>query len=182
MRLISLLLGVAILMPGQSRADQTDTRLDPLFTNLLVSGDLSTIRATENQIWAIWLQHTNSDVEQLMQMGIQRMNFQRYSDALLIFNQIIENFPDYAEAWNKRATLHFLLGNFDESIADIEKTLELEPRHFGALSGLGLMYIQRDELSKARQAFENLIGVHSNSPNAQQNLESVVESLRLNVI
>ncbi|HAJ76044.1 MAG: tetratricopeptide repeat protein [Gammaproteobacteria bacterium] len=182
MRLISLLLGVTILMPGQSRADQTDTRLDPLLTSLLVSGDLSAIRATENQIWEIWLQHANSDVEQLMQMGIQRMNFQRYPDALLIFNQIIENFPDYAEAWNKRATLHYLLGNLDESIADIEKTLELEPRHFGALSGLGLVYIQRDELSKARQAFENLVDVHPNSPNAQQNLKSVVESLRLNVI
>ena len=76
-----------------------------------------------------------------MQMGIQRMNYQRYSEAMLIFNQVITSYPDYAEAWNKRATLQYLIGNLDNSITDIEKTLELEPRHFGALSGLGLVYI-----------------------------------------
>jgi tetratricopeptide (TPR) repeat protein len=182
MRLLSLFTACVLLSSTVAVADQTDSRLDTLFTRLLVTSDLTSIRDAENQIWDIWLQHSNNDVEQLMQMGIQRMNGRRYSDALLIFNQVIANFPDYAEGWNKRATLYYLVGNLDASVADIESTLELEPRHFGALSGLGLVYIQRKELSKAKQAFEDLINVHPNSPNARQNLETVNESLRLNVI
>ena len=115
-------------------------------------------------------------------MGVTRMNYNRYAEAMLIFTQLIENFPDYAEGWNRRATLHYILGNLDESIADIEKVLELEPRHFGALSGLGLVYLQQKQLSKAKQAFENLVDLHPNSPNAQENLLRVTEDLRLNVI
>ena len=117
-----------------------------------------------------------------MQLGVTRMNDNRYADAMLIFSQLIENFPDYAEGWNRRATLHYILGNHEESIADIEQVLDLEPRHFGALSGLGLVYLQQEQLSKAKQAFENLIDVHPNSPNAQENLRRVNEDNRLNVI
>ena len=110
------------------------------------------------------------------------MNTQRYSEAMVAFNRLIESFPNYAEGWNKRATLHYVLGNLGASVTDIEKTLELEPRHFGALSGLGMVFIQRKELSKAKRAFEDLIEVHPNSPNAKKNLELVEEQLRLSVI
>ena len=163
-------------------ADQTDSRLDPLFSRLLASRDLATIRATENAIWTIWYEHANPDVERLMQLGIQRMNADRIPEAMLIFTQLVENFPDYAEGWNKRATLHYLIGNLEDSIADINRTLALEPRHFGALSGLGLVYIQREELDKAKQAFEELIDIHPNSPNARRNLELVNENLRFGII
>ena len=171
-----------LFLPASVIADQSDERLDDLFSTLLISTDLTTIRSTENQIWEIWFNHANEDVEQLIQMGVTRMNYNRYAEAMLIFTQLIENFPDYAEGWNRRATLHYILGNLDESIADIEKVLELEPRHFGALSGLGLVYLQQKQLSKAKQAFENLVDLHPNSPNAQENLLRVTEDLRLNVI
>ncbi|MAX07459.1 tetratricopeptide repeat protein [Gammaproteobacteria bacterium] len=171
-----------LFLPASVIADQSDERLDDLFSTLLISTDLTTIRSTENQIWEIWFNHANDDVEQLIQMGVTRMNYNRYAEAMLIFTQLIENFPDYAEGWNRRATLHYILGNLDESIADIEKVLELEPRHFGALSGLGLVYLQQKQLSKAKQAFENLVDLHPNSPNAQENLLRVTEDLRLNVI
>lgn len=171
-----------LFLPASVIADQSDERLDDLFSTLLISTDLTTIRSTENQIWEIWFNHANDDVEQLIQMGVTRMNYNRYAEAMLIFTQLIENFPDYAEGWNRRATLHYILGNLDESIADIEKVLELEPRHFGALSGLGLVYLQQKQLSKAKQAFENLVDLHPNSPNAQENLLRVTVDLRLNVI
>ena len=171
-----------LFLPASVIADQSDERLDDLFSTLLISTDLTTIRSTENQIWEIWFNHANDDVEQLIQMGVTRMNYNRYAEAMLIFTQLIENFPDYAEGWNRRATLHYILGNLNESIADIEKVLELEPRHFGALSGLGLVYLQQKQLSKAKQAFENLVDLHPNSPNAQENLLRVTEDLRLNVI
>jgi len=163
-------------------ADQTDDRLETLFITLSSSSDKQVIRATENQIWDIWFAHPNSDVERLMQIGVQRMNANRQSEAMIIFSQLVENFPDYAEAWNRRATLHYILGNYQESIDDIERVLSLEPRHFGALSGLGLVYLQLDQLRKAKEAFEDLIKVHPNSPNARENLRRVNEDLRLNVI
>lgn len=182
MRISQLLLASLFILPVSVIADQSDERLDELFTTLLISTDLTTIRETENQIWEIWFDHANEDVEQLIQMGVTRMNYNRYADAMLIFTQLIENFPEYAEGWNRRATLHYILGNYEESVADIEVVLELEPRHFGALSGLGLVYLQQNQLSKAKQAFENLVDVHPNSPNAQENLRRVTEDLRLNVI
>ena len=91
-------------------ADQTDDRLETLFITLSSSSDKQVIRATENQIWDIWFAHPNSDVERLMQIGVQRMNANRQSEAMIIFSQLVENFPDYAEAWNRRATLHYILG------------------------------------------------------------------------
>lgn len=182
MRLIYLIVAGLLLTPLNSAADQTDSRLQDLFAVLQQTEDLVLIRNTENQIWDIWLQHSNTDVEKLMQLGIQRMNIANYTEALVIFNGIIESYPEYAEGWNKRATLYYVVGNYDASIEDIEQTLELEPRHFGALSGLGLVYIQRNELSKAKQAFESLVKVHPNSPNAKENLKTVTDNLKFNVI
>ncbi|MBL4581713.1 MAG: tetratricopeptide repeat protein [Gammaproteobacteria bacterium] len=178
-----LLLFLAIALAGSLlHADQSDDRLIDLFSVLQTTESARDIAITESQIWEIWLQHANADVQQLILVGTQRMNAQRYAEAMVAFNRLTESFPDYAEGWNKRATLHYVLGNLDASVSDIEKTLELEPRHFGALSGLGMVYIQRKELNKAKQAFENLIEVHPNSPNAKQNLERVKEQLRFSVI
>ena len=173
---------ILIFKSSLALADQRDERLVMLFETLSSSSDIQVIRSTENEIWEIWFTHPNSDVERLMQIGVQRMNANRQSEAMLIFNELIANFPDYAEAWNRRATLHYLLGNYQESISDIENVLALEPRHFGALSGLGLVYLQLEQLGKAKQAFEDLIDVHPNSPNARENLRKVNQDLRLNVI
>lgn len=182
MKLLRLFLANIFLVTPLVYSDQTDDRLNDLFSVLTVSSDLSTIRKTENQIWEIWFEHPNEDVEQLMQMGLARMNYNRYAEAMFIFTQLIENYPDYSEGWNRRATLHYVLGNYEESIRDIEQVLKLEPRHFGALSGLGLVYLQQNQLGKAKQAFENLIDVHPNSPNAQENLKQINQDLLLNVI
>jgi len=182
MKLLHLFLANLFLVNSLAYADHTDERLDGLFLTLSISSDLPTIRKTESQIWEIWFNHPNKDVEQLMQMGMARMNFNRYADAMFIFTQMIESFPNYAEGWNRRATLHYVLGNYKESIEDIEQVLALEPRHFGALSGLGMVYLRQEELSKAKNAFESLIDVHPHSPNAKRNLEQITQDLRLNVI
>lgn len=182
MRIPTLLLICSLLSLPVVQADQTDSRLDGLFRELLQADDAAMIRVLENRIWSIWYEHPNGDLERLMEIGTRHMNDRQFPEALLIFNQVIDSFPDYAEGWNKRATLYYMVGNLDASIADIEQTLTLEPRHFGALSGLGLVYLQQEQLTKARDAFRNLIGVHPNSPNAKQNLDFVEERLRMNVI
>lgn len=165
-----------------SAADQANSRLDALFEQLRLSESPAQIRTTESEIWSIWLTHPNSDVERLMVLGTEAMNRRQFPEALLIFTQIVENFPEFAEGWNKRATLHYLVGNTEASVSDIERTLALEPRHFGALSGLGLVYLQQGKLTQAKDAFEKLIAVHPNSPNAQENLRLVIEQIAVNII
>ena len=173
---------LALLLPQALLADQTDPQLDDYFLRLKFTDSPREIRELENLIWASWLAHPNPDVERLMSAATARMNSGAFSQALRIYSQLIESYPNFAEAWNKRATLYYVLEDFAASVADIEATLALEPRHFGALSGLGLVYIQQGELDKARDAFVKLLEVHPNSANAQQNLERIENELRLNVI
>ena len=97
MKLLYLFLPSIFFVNSLAHADQTDERLNGLFLTLSMSSDLPTIRATESQIWEIWFKHPNQDVEELMQIGMARMNYNRYADAMLIFTQLVDNFPDYAE-------------------------------------------------------------------------------------
>jgi len=183
LRLFALPVFVMILwFPSSMMADQNDERLNGLFEALAQTDDIDLLTEVENRIWAIWYEHPNENVQSLLLTGIDYMNRQYATEALAIFNQIIQQYPDYAEAWNRRATLHYLLGNLDDSISDIDRVLALEPRHFGALSGLGLVYIQQQNLLKAREAFENLLKFHPNSPAGKENLNQVNEAFRLNFI
>lgn len=177
-----LIIAWSVTVTTDLYADQSDERLDELFEQLSLASNPAALRATENRIWEIWLEHTNEDVERLLTLGTEAMNRRQFPEALLIFSQIVENFPDFAEGWNKRATLFYLVGNTDASIEDIKKTLELEPRHFGALSGLGLVYLQQGKLELAEEAFLQLIAVHPNSPSAQNNLRLVREQRAINLI
>ncbi|MBQ86733.1 MAG: hypothetical protein CMQ16_10055, partial [Gammaproteobacteria bacterium] len=181
-RFTKLICGLSISATLNLHADQTDERLSGLFEQLSRVSNPVMLRATENRIWEIWLEHENIDVQRLVTLGTEAMNRRQFPEALLIFSQIVENFPDFAEGWNKRATLYYLVGNTDASIEDIKRALELEPRHFGALSGLGLVYLQQGKLALAEEAFLQLITIHPNSPSAQDNLRLVREQRAVNVI
>lgn len=175
---------ITLLLSGSlpAQADQNDPRLDDLFAELQTASDDARLQQIENSIWAIWMQHDNEAVQRLMQLGTERMNRRQYSEALLVFSQLVESFPDFAEAWNKRATLYYLMGDLERSLADIAHTLALEPRHFGALSGQGLIFVERQELQAAKESFEQLLEVHPHSPAARANLERVLADIRRNVI
>ncbi len=101
------------------------------------------------------------------------MSRQDFRAALRSFEQIVVLAPEFAEGWNKRATVHYLMGSYEESLKDIEKTLSLEPRHFGALSGRGLVYsaLERDAL--ALESFEQALEIHPNMPGARYNAEAL---------
>ena len=106
------------------------------------------------------------------------MNHRAFEAALTSFNTVIEMRPDFAEGWNKRATLYYLVGEFERSIADVERTLALEPRHFGALSGLGLINMALERPVEALAAFEAALAVHPHMPNAKRmikQLRAIVE-------
>lgn len=173
---------LAALSIGPAQADQTDPRLDALFTELKQQTDLGLLARTESQIWQIWLEHPNADVERLMTLGTAAMNQGDLTQALRVFSEVINSYPNFAEGWNKRATLYYVAGDYDASLEDIRATLALEPRHFGALSGLGLVQIARKDLRAAQQAFEDLVSIHPYSPNALSNLEMVLKQIQRNTI
>ena len=145
---------------GLSWADQKDPRLDILFVELQESDNPQKVRLIERSIWSIWVASDSPTLELLMNRVIMRMGNQEYGEALRLLDAIVTISPEYAEGWNKRATVYYLLGRYEDSISDVEKTLDLEPRHFGALSGLGLIYNRLDEDAAALDAYERALKVN----------------------
>jgi tetratricopeptide (TPR) repeat protein len=132
-----MVLSVSLLMASPLSADQNDPRLDNLFDILQSSDEQIEIRAAENLIWSTWLHHGNAEYDHMMRVGSWAMGERRFDQAIVLFSNLIQKAPDYAEAWNKRATVYFMIGDLSLSAKDIDRALALEPRHFGALSGLG---------------------------------------------
>ena len=168
----------AALWSAPVRADQTDSRLEALFVRLLESPAPAEAQRVEGTIWRIWLESDDGAVKALMHDGIRALERGDYGSALGKFDQMVLIAPDFAEGWNKRATVHYLLGNYGASLSDIAETLALEPRHFGALSGRGLVYIALEDERRALEAFEAALAIHPNLTSAALNAERLRKILR----
>lgn len=159
MRLFAALVGFALCLGGGAAADQTDPALDGLFARLRATQSQREARALESLVWERWLSTEDDDVRLLLLRGIAFMGRGELDRALAAFDAVVERAPGFAEGWNKRATVHFLLDDYPSSIADIERTLALEPRHFGALSGLGQIYLGLGDERRALKAFEAALSI-----------------------
>lgn len=175
--LLSILVA-GLLVTASASADQTDGRLDELFVKLRATGDPLQLAVVEREIWAIWSESGRDEVDEALVQGAQAMSRGNFARAIELFGHVIELAPDFAEGWNKRATAYYLADDLDASVRDIQKTLALEPRHFGALSGLGLIFIQQGDLSGALMAFEQVLRVHPNSPPARHRVREIKARLR----
>ena len=156
-------------------ADQNDPRLEVFFKDLKTSVTLQKASSIELQIWKIWMEHHNPKVKSLIFLGIAAMNNQQYGKALEHFRMLTAIEPDFAEGWNKRATVFYLMGRFNESQEDILRTLKLEPRHFGALSGLGLIRMELEDWPGAVSALEAALKVHPQMSGVIRNLKYVLK-------
>jgi len=159
------------------RADQHDPRLDRLFALLAAAPSLSEALPVERAIWSLWLDHDDKNVKQWMSVAAAAMGEGLLEAALSEADKVVEAAPGYAEGWNRRATILFLLERYEESLADIERTLALEPRHFGALSGRGLSLMALDRLPEAEQAFIAALKIHPQMPGARRNLKLIGKTL-----
>ncbi|MGD1878145.1 MAG: tetratricopeptide repeat protein [Kiloniellaceae bacterium] len=165
-------------MPRGVWADQNDSRLETLFVRLLEAPGPGEALPAEAAIWQIWLQSDDGAVQGLMRDGLEAMSRGDYRHALTKFDQMVLIAPDFAEGWNKRATVHYLLGTYAASLGDIAKTLELEPRHFGALAGRGLVYMALEDERRALKAFEAALAIHPNLTSAILNAERLRKIIR----
>ena len=159
-------------------ADQDDPRLGGLFRRLQSTSDAAEARSVEQRIWQVWLETDDARLNRLMQQGIAAMQNRQYATALQAFDRMVEQAPAFAEGWNKRATVHFLMGNWRASVEDIRQTLALEPRHFGALFGLGLIYEVLEQPAAALRSFEATLALNPHSASTRQKIEELREQLR----
>jgi tetratricopeptide (TPR) repeat protein len=156
-------------------ADQNDSRLNSLFDELFLSSDnmhASTILA---DIWDIWSIAENIEAQEIFDEGNNMMDRGSLEEAIALFTQVIDLKPDFAEGWNKRATVLFLKGDLKASISDIQKTLELEPRHFGALDGLAEIYLIQDDLLGAAATYKRILEIIPTSKKSQDRLKLINE-------
>ena len=128
----------------------------------------------EHSLWQVWSRSGDATVDALYQEGISFMQTGRLSEAVAKFGEVIALNPTFAEAWNKRATVYYLQGEFEKSLTDCEVVIRLNPVHFGALSGMGLNHLQLSQLEQALGAFDRALHVN---PNLGQ-IRALVENLR----
>jgi len=161
-----------------ARADQKDPRLDALFTELQKATGTLQAQTITQQIWAIWTTSDNPEVNRLMEEGVDAMSSQDYKTALADFTKMIGIAPDFAEGWNKRATVLWLLNDYEGSMADVDKTLALEPRHFGALWGLGVMDAALEHDEEAVAAFEKALAVNPHMDGVSEQIEALKKRIK----
>ena len=129
-------------------------------------------RLTERALWEVWSRSGDRDIDRLFAGGVEQMNDQQGAAAVQTFSEIIRRKPEFAEGWNKRATVYYVLGEYAKSLADCDEVMKRNPYHFGALSGYGMIYMELNEPARALTYFERALAVNPN-------LESVAEAVQM---
>jgi len=129
-------------------------------------------RLTERALWEVWSRSGERDIDRLFAVGVEQMNDQQGAAAVQTFSEIIRRKPEFAEGWNKRATVYYVLGEYAKSLADCDEVMKRNPYHFGALSGYGMIYMELNEPARALTYFERALAVNPN-------LESVAEAVQM---
>tara|TARA_Y100000996_G_scaffold386416_1_gene344430 strand:- start:187 stop:729 length:543 start_codon:yes stop_codon:yes gene_type:complete len=149
-----------IINPLVLVADERVIELNKLFNDLRI--DNKSISAeVEQKIWKIWSTHPNNErLTNMLAEGTNLVNNQKLNEAIVKFSDVIELDPNWAEAWNKRATVFYLIGEYQKSQNDIDKVLSLEKRHFGALAGQGLVNIELQNYEKAIKSYQDAMKIY----------------------
>jgi tetratricopeptide (TPR) repeat protein len=144
--------------------------LDALFRRLAVSARADEALQTEDRIWDMWMHHPHRGAAQALQLATDDIAARRYDIAETRLSLLLRSAPDYGEAWHKRATLYYLLGRDEECLADIRRTLELEPRHFAAILHFAEILLGTGASGEARFAFLAALSLHPHLARAREAL------------
>ena len=143
----------------------------------LRDADEQTRSGAEESLWKIWARSGDEKVDALYQVGIRQMNQGLADEALATFTRIIEMKPEFAEAWNKRATLYFLMGQPRKSLADCDEVMKRNPHHFGALAGYFQIYLQLEDFERALKYGRRALEVNPNMEGVRQGVEALDRAL-----
>ena len=139
----------------------------------LYDEDAGVRAAAEQGVWQVWMRSGEPDIDALLQSGIRHMEQRQMGLAVDAFTRVIERRPDFAEGWNKRATAYYLMGDIAQSLQDCDEVIKRNPHHFGALSGYGLLYVQRGELERALEYFERALEINPNMEGVEQSVAMI---------
>ncbi len=167
----------ASALPGKTLAEKRSARLDELFFALKRERNEAKATRIAEQIQAQWQNSGSATVDLMMQWAALAMTEKKYAVALDFLDQVTVMKPDFAEGWNRRATVNFLMNDYGRSMADIQKTLSLEPRHFGALAGLAAILKDTGNKEGALHAFEQVLAVYPMMREAQKQAGQLAEEL-----
>ncbi|WP_414831617.1 tetratricopeptide repeat protein [Afifella sp. YEN Y35] len=141
-------------------ASERDAELSRLYEELKNAPSEMEGRRIENLIWQAWMAGPTAEISQMMQEALTARRVADYDKAVAILDDVIARAPDYPEAWNQRATLRFLEGDLDGSLEDIDRVMELEPKHFAALSGRGLILLHQGRTRLAHKALREAVAIN----------------------
>jgi tetratricopeptide (TPR) repeat protein len=125
----------------------------------------------ENAMWQVWSRSGDENVDRLFAVGVEQMSARRGELAVETFTEIVQRHPEFAEGWNKRATVYYLLGEYQKSLADCDEVMKRNPYHFGALSGYGMIYLELDQPAQALDYFQQALRVNPNLESIRQTVE-----------
>jgi tetratricopeptide (TPR) repeat protein len=140
----------------------------PVLIQALSDPDEVVRTLAEHAVWQVWSRSGDAEADSLLQIGIEQMSRGDGPAAVATFTKVIERKPDFAEAWNKRATVHFLMGEHEQSLRDCDEVMKRNPAHFGALAGYGQIYLQLDEPERALGYFRRALAVNPNLRSVRQ--------------
>ncbi|WP_245987070.1 tetratricopeptide repeat protein [Azospirillum thermophilum] len=164
---------LTLLLGAPAGAGQGSAPLDSLFQALRAAPDDVAAEPVEGRIWDVWLQHPDETLLAEMRSGVLSLNADDYPAALDAFDRVVARDPTYAEGWNKRASAHYMLGDYESAMNDLRRALLLEPRHFGALATLGLVYLELDRPAAALRAFDAALAINPHLPNLRRQAQSI---------
>jgi tetratricopeptide (TPR) repeat protein len=129
----------------------------------------------EQALWQLWSHSGDSEVDALLARGVEQMRAQQFDEAIATFSEVIRRNPDFAEGWNKRATVLFLAGEYRRSLADCDEVMKRNPLHFGALSGYGQIYFQLEQYEKAIEYWQRALRINPNLAGIESHIEAARE-------
>lgn len=165
---LSLLAAPAAAQQALTYGDETwaQTR-EALFEALKEAPDPATAQRTADLIWRFWFTAPDEETSTLMQQAMERRQVYDFAGAIEILDKVVEHAPDYPEGWNQRATVLFFQEKYDRSLEDVERVLELEPKHFGALAGKGVILLRQGRAALAHKALRQAVAIHPFLPERQ---------------
>ena len=132
----------------------------------------------EQGLWLLWTRSGDAAIDALMARATEAMQSGQYAEAVKVLDQVVKKKPEFAEGWNRRATVHYLAGDLQKSIADCDQVLKRNPGHFGALSGLGQIYLQLEDEEAALKWFRRALEVNPNMLSVEMNIRMLEERLK----
>jgi len=188
--LTALLVSGATSMPARAADDQPaapaeapvapmtkQARLDKLFSDLKRERNEKAAERIAGNIWSEWFQSGSASIDLMMLWSQKAMDNQKFDVALDFLDQVVTLQPTYAEGWNRRATVHFMMKNYGKSMSDIDHTLQIEPRHFGALSGLAQIMALTGHKQSALEAWQKVLAIYPMMRSAQDQVATLSEEL-----